>query len=950
MTPYQEFIALSRYSRWLEEKQRRETWPEITDRYLTYLTQSLKDNNKFNLKPHVEELRSSVLNLEVLPSMRAMMMAGPALDRCNVGAYNCAYLPIDSPRAFDECMYILMCGTGVGFSVERQYVSQLPIVNEHMEETSTAVVVEDTRAGWAKALRELISLLYSGRVPSWDLSKLRPVGARLKTTGGRSSGPQPLSDLFSFVVRAFKKASGRRLTSIECHDLMCKIGEVVVVGGVRRSALISLSNLSDDRMREAKMGEWYRDNPQRALANNSVCYTEKPDVSIFMKEWLSLYLSKSGERGIFNRVAAKKQAAKNGRRDTSIDFGINPCQPGFASVLTPNGIVTFDDINIGSTIWSGKQWTTVTNKVSTGNKQVFEYSTNAGRFIGTENHRVVQNGIKIEVKDAESIDVSVGPEYSLQRISNKQDIVDGWVFGNGSVHKASNNLVYLCLGEKDDVFHQLFNDFVIADRRKSFKTGWEVKTTITAGELPKTFNREVPLRFKRGSSHTIIGFLQGLYSANGSVCGNRVTLKASSKRVVIDVQEMLSSIGISSYITTNKATLVDFSNGSYTCKQSYDLNIGKDRFKFQFLIGFLHTSKQSKLACTPKVSNKAKTSFEIVEIKDLGFHDVYDITVEAEEHTYWTGGVLVSNCSEIILRPYQFCNLSEVVVRSTDTTETLIQKVKLATILGTLQATLTDFKYLRQVWKRNTEEECLLGVSLTGILDNWSLLNNEELLIQLKQIAVDTNKEWAKKLGINQSVSVTCVKPSGTVSQLVDSASGIHPRWSPFYIRTVRADNKDPMTALLKDQSIPNEPDVMSPDHVTVFSFPFKAPENALTRNDITALDHLNIWKLFQDNWCEHKPSITVNIKDAEWPEVQSWVWNNFDDISGIAFLPYDDHSYKQAPYQEITEEVYNKLMETFPQSIDFTKLSDYEKEDTTTSSQDLACSAGVCEIVDLVK
>lgn len=562
--------------------------------------------------------------------MRAMMMAGPALDRCNVGAYNCCYMPVDSPRSFDECMYILMCGTGVGFSIERQYISQLPIVNEHLEDSSTVIVAEDTRAGWAKALRELISLLYSGRVPSWDLSKLRPAGARLKTTGGRSSGPEPLNELFYFVSRTFKKASGRRLTSLECHDLMCKIGEVVVVGGVRRSALISLSNLSDERMREAKMGEWYRDNTQRALANNSVCYTEKPDVSVFMKEWLSLYQSKSGERGIFNRPAAKKQAAKNGRRDAAFDFGSNPC-------------------------------------------------------------------------------------------------------------------------------------------------------------------------------------------------------------------------------------------------------------------------------------------------------------------------------NEIILRPYQFCNLSEVVIRSTDTEEMLVRKVRLATILGTLQSSLTDFKYLRQVWKRNTEEERLLGVSLTGIMDNFTLLNDEPLLERLRLVTVAVNAELSAKLGINPSTAITCVKPSGTVSQLVDSSSGIHPRWSEYYIRTVRADNKDPLTQLMKDQGVPNEADQYSPKNVTVFSFPFASPTGSLSRKNFTAIEHLEVWKTFQDSWCEHKPSITVNIKDSEWPKVQAWVWENFDDISGVAFLPYDDHTYKQAPYQEITKEEYVKLFEAFPKEIDFTKLSEYEKEDQTTGTQDLACSAGSCEVVDLV-
>lgn len=630
ISQYQKFVALSRYSRWLDTEQRRETWEEVTERYLNYLLSAVEQKTGVSVALYKDNLKKGIVNLDVLPSMRAMMMAGPALERCNVGAYNCSYLPVDNVRAFDETMYILMCGTGVGFSVERQYVSQLPVVNEHLEDTSTVIIVEDSRSGWAKGLRELLSLLYAGRIPSWDLSKLRPAGAKLKTTGGRSSGPEPLDQLFRFFVLLFKRAAGRKLTSLECHDLMCKIGEVVVVGGVRRSALISLSNLSDDRMREAKSGQWWLENPQRALSNNSACYTERPDTQIFMKEWMSLYTSRSGERGIFNRVAAVKQALKNGRRKSDIEFGTNPC-------------------------------------------------------------------------------------------------------------------------------------------------------------------------------------------------------------------------------------------------------------------------------------------------------------------------------SEIILRPYQFCNLSEVVVRNTDDLERLKYKVRQATVLGTLQSVLTDFKYLRNIWKKNTEEERLLGVSLTGIMDNPTLIHRDDWQKELREVAVEVNKKLSEALGVPQSTAITCVKPSGTVSQLVDSASGIHPRWASYYIRTVRGDNKDPLTQLLISQGVPNEPDIMSPDHVTVFSFPQKAPEGAICRKDITALDHLNIWKDFQDNYCEHKPSVTINVKENEWLKVQSWVWDNFDSISGIAFLPYDDHVYKQAPYQEISRERYEEMVQTFPE-IDWSRLKDFEKEDHTSGLQDLACSAGVCEIVDLIK
>lgn len=625
MNSYQQFIALSRYARWLPNENRRETWDETVRRFITNVVEP-----KVQDKVIVNRLQLGIEFLEFLPSMRALMTAGPALDRCNVAAYNCSYLPVDSPRAFDETMYILMCGTGVGFSVEEQYVSKLPIVNEHFERSDSTIKVGDSKAGWARGLRELIGLLYSGQIPQWDLSAVRPSGARLETFGGRASGPEPLDSLFRFVTNVFTRAAGRRLTSLECHDIMCKIGEVVVVGGVRRSAMISLSNVNDVDMAKAKSGNWWQDNVQRALANNSACYTDKPSTGVFLHEWTNLYESGSGERGIFNRAASQRQAAKNGRRQSDIEFGTNPC-------------------------------------------------------------------------------------------------------------------------------------------------------------------------------------------------------------------------------------------------------------------------------------------------------------------------------SEIILRPYQFCNLTEVVVAPTDNLEVLKRKVELATILGTIQSTLTDFKYLRKIWQTNTEEERLLGVSLTGILDNlWLTKFSGNALEELRQHAVDVNRVWADKLGIPASTAITCVKPSGTVSQLVDAASGIHPRWSPFYLRSVRADNKDPLTEFLKHVGVPNEPDWTKPDNTTVFYFPQKAPEGALVRRDLSAIEHLEIWKRFQDQWCEHKPSITVNVRESEWVDVGAWVYKNFDSVSGVAFLPMDDHTYKQAPYQEITEDEYNEWMDKMPAEIDWTLLRNFETVDTTAGSQDLACSGGVCEVVDL--
>ena len=626
-TPYQQFIAKSRYARWLQDEGRREYWSETVQRYMDEVVGLSVDGDT------ATDLAGAILDLEVMPSMRAMMTAGPALHRDNTSGYNCSYLPVDDPKSFDEAMFILLCGTGVGFSVERQYVSKLPEVPDTLFDSETTVVVKDSKEGWAKSFRQVLSLLWAGEIPKWDVSKVRPAGARLKTFGGRASGPAPLVDLFNFAAATFKKAQGRKLTSLECHDLMCKIGQVVVVGGVRRSAMISLSNLSDDRMRSAKSGQWGKNEAQRALANNSVAYTEKPDIELFMKEWQALIESKSGERGIFNRVASQKKAAENGRRDPAWEFGTNPC-------------------------------------------------------------------------------------------------------------------------------------------------------------------------------------------------------------------------------------------------------------------------------------------------------------------------------SEIILRPYQFCNLTEVVVRATDTIDTLSEKVRLATILGTIQSTYTNFPYLRKVWQKNTEEERLLGVSLTGIMDNHLMtIDNaglEKTLEHLRSVAVSTNAEWADRLGIPQSAAITCVKPSGTVSQLVDSASGIHARHSEYYIRTVRGDNKDPLTSFMINRGIPSEPCVMKPDTTTVFSFPVKAPEGCVTRNDMSAVEQLQTWLTYQRHWCEHKPSVTITVRDEEWLEVGAFVYKHFDEMSGVSFLPHSDHTYQQAPYQECSREEYEKLAEKMPKSLDWTGLALYEKEDNTSGMQTMACSADSCEIVDI--
>jgi ribonucleoside-triphosphate reductase len=633
-TTYQEFIHLSRYSRWLPEEGRRETWDETVARYFDFFTEHLKETVNFDLTKSLrDELEQAVLGLRVMPSMRCVMTAGEALKRENIAGYNCSYVAVDRPQAFDEILYILMNGTGVGFSVERQYVNELPRIADEFHSTDTTITVADSKMGWAKALKELVGMLYIGQIPRWDLSKIRPAGAPLKTFGGRASGPEPLESLFNFTVTIFQNAAGRKLTSLEAHDVVCKIAEVVVVGGVRRSALISLSNLSDDRMRHAKSGQWWNENGQRALANNSACYSEKPDIGIFMDEWKALYDSKSGERGIFNRESAVWMASKNGRRNTEdYEFGTNPC-------------------------------------------------------------------------------------------------------------------------------------------------------------------------------------------------------------------------------------------------------------------------------------------------------------------------------SEIILRSKEFCNLSEVVVRTSDTRESLLEKVRLATILGTFQSTLVNFKYVSKSWRNNCEEERLLGVSLTGIMD-CKVTNGKgphgslpAVLKDLKAMAVQTNKEFAEKLGINQSVAVTCVKPSGTVSQLTDSASGIHARHNPYYIRTVRGDKKDPLTKMMVDQGFPVEDDVMNPSHTSVFSFPHKVDNGAVFRTDMTAIEQLELWKTYQECWCEHKPSVTISVKENEWLEVGAWVYENFNYMSGVSFLPFSEHTYKQAPYQDCTKEEYEILLDKMPEIVEWNKLAEYEQTDMTIGAQELACAAGFCEI-----
>lgn len=635
--PYRNFIAVSRYARWDEEKGRRETWKETVDRYVGFITNHIADRYgyKFDIVD-IEAIRKAILNHKVMPSMRALMTAGPALERENLAGYNCSFVAVDSPRAFDEALYVLMNGTGLGYSVTQEHVSKLPIINDEFFRTDTTIVVADSKLGWAKALKELVAMLYTGQIPMFDLSKVRPAGSRLKTFGGRASGPEPLRQVFDYFTETFRKSAGRKLTTLECHDLMCKIAECVVVGGVRRSAMISLSDLGDRQVAKAKTGEWWTANAQRSLSNNSAIYESKPDVETFLAEWSNLIESKSGERGIFNLESIRKHINSFGRRDASRVEGVNPCG-------------------------------------------------------------------------------------------------------------------------------------------------------------------EIPLR------------------ANG------------------------------------------------------------------------------------------------------------------------------------------LCNLTEVVIEENDTLDTVREKVRIATILGTFQSTLTNFKYVRKSWRENAEDERLLGVSMTGQFGNTLFNGSEgldrlaEVLDDLRQYAVEVNALYADALGINHAAAITTVKPSGTVSQLVKSSSGMHPWHSEYYLRSVRGSNNDPLTTFLKDSGIPGESDLMKPNDTTVLYFPTKAPEGSVFRNDLSALEHLEIWRVYRNHWTEHNPSVTISVKDEEWVDVAAWVYRNWEDVAGISFLPYSDHVYKQAPYQDITQEEYEAWLERMPNEIHWSLLSHYEQEDNTEGSSTLACSGDAgCEIVDI--
>lgn len=963
MNDYSKYIVTSRYSRFREDLGRRELWPETVDRLMDFWEEKfpelLGSTSSVETSNQKKELRDAIVGLEAMPSMRTLMTAGPALKRDPTAAFNCAYTTIESIRDFDEILYILMCGTGVGFSVESKYVNQLPNLPESFHKSDTIIVVPDSKIGWATSFKELLSLLWAGKVPQWDVSRVRPAGAPLKTFGGRASGPRPLVSLFMFAVEMMTKAAGRKLRPIECHDLVCKIAEIVVVGGVRRSALISLSDLGDEEMRNAKSGKWWETHPHRALANNSAVYENKPAFSVFFSEWKSLYESQSGERGIFNREASTAAVLKTGRRDPDWDFGTNPCCVSSETpILTKEGYQRIEDV-VGRDVevWNGEGWARVI-PYAAGEGQLQRVRLSDGTYLDcTENHRWVIDGEFVQTKDLKAgdkltkFDMPVVGEYGGD--TNNEAYSQGFYSGDGN-GGYEYSWVYI---PKYPCIPRLIGKVGEEDFSNSRRT-WKHGPMIDKTWVP--LNQSLDYR---------LSWLAGLLDADGSVTrdknGNGLQICSVENDFLFRLRLMLTTLGVRAKIVGGADAgfreMPDGRGGSknYYCQQTKRLLIGNTDTHHLMKLG-LKCERLEIHANPPQ-----RDARQFVRVSSVEWLDRYEMTYCFTEPKTGRGtfnGIVTGN-SEIILRPRQFCNLSEVVVREGDSLETLRRKVRIATILGTLQATLTDFRYLRREWQRNTEEEALLGVSLTGICDHPVLQSvvggvmltgneprpyqhTEDWLEELKHEAIKVNKEWAGRLGINPSASITCVKPSGTVSQAVDSASGMHARYSPFYIRSVRNDIKDPLCQFLIDQGVPHEPCFMKPNDQMVFFFPQRAPSNALCNKDVTAIQQMQLWLTYQRHWCEHKPSITVFYSDDEFLELGQFVWKNFDELSGVSFLPRSEHSYVQAPYQEVTENEYLAAVAKMPKNIDWEILYLYDRgQDNTEGTQTLACTGNNCDL-----
>jgi len=945
---YQSFIAISRYARWDNESSRREFWPETTMRYCDFFDK--KFAGRFT-DVIMKELHAAITNLDVMPSMRALMTAGEALARENLAGYNCSYVAINSKRAFAEALYVLMCGTGVGFSCERQEIQHLPEIPDVLKECQDTLVVGDSKEGWAKAFRKLISCLYEGDIPKIDYSHIRPAGSRLKTFGGRASGPEPLRKLFAYTVQAFQKAKGRKLNSLEVHDLMCMIGEIVVVGGVRRSALISLSNLSDKRMQEAKSGQWWLTHSHRQLANNSVAYTEKPGVEIFMEEWLSLIKSKAGERGIFNRVAAHRQAVRWGRRSKEHAYGVNPCLAGDTLVLVPGrgyrriaelAGLTADVVNQEGNVVSG------VFEMTSPASRLYEVELSNGAVISaTRYHNFVNaQGEKVPVSElTHGMELmSVNAFGMFGEVSRAEDAyLDAWLIADGTWYNNPGSSKLYLYGDKRRHAGSFAIDFK--------ENGGRLVGYLPGKALPD--KQHVPDYVLAGTQETVLSFVRGALESDGhlgeTAKGWTMQFTSIHRSFLQDLQALLRLLGARGKIALSHEAadklMPDGRGGEalYSCKDCYRLTISNPMAVIQYL--YPELVKRGVYVKEERVFVEAVTPTHRIA-------PVYCAGVE-ETNSFALPWVVSGNCGEIILRDKQLCNLTEVVVRATDDLASLKNKVRLATIMGTLQSTLTNFGFVSDVWARNTAEERLLGVSLTGIYDNAVMSGKhgekvlKEWLNTLREYAREVNKEWADMLDIPPATAITCVKPSGTVSQLVDSASGIHPRHAQFYLRTVRLDKKDALYNFLKDQGVYCEDEKSRPDSTAVFYFPIKAPDGATTRHDIAAIDHLKLWSLYQQEWCEHNPSITVDVQEDEWFKVGAWVYENFDSVCGVTFMPTSDHIYEQAPYIEVTETDFDQWVATHPMPvIDWSLLSNYEKEDNTTGMQTLACTGNSCELV----
>lgn len=955
---------------------RRETWTESVDRYFDFMLKHLKE--KFGYTPDgrlVIDLINAVKHLDIVPSMRAMMTAGPALEIENIAGYNCSYLPIDDPAAFSETLYILMNGTGVGYSVEDKYVKHLPRIPEILHAPEIEIVVGDSKLGWATAYKALLKYLWEdGKIPSYDLSQIREAGSRLKTFGGRASGPEPLKELFDYTIDLFWCNQGQKLQPIQVHDLMCKIASVVVVGGVRRSAMIALSDIFDLDMAKAKTGEWWKTHPHRALANISAVYNEDTKYKEFAAEWDNLVSSGSGERGIFNRHAAQKQASRWGLRDSLIDYGTNPCASYDTRLLTHDGLKKIGELaEAGGTfrVYNGNGDYTESYAWKTGTKTVYRITLSNGMQIDlTDNHVIEVMEKKFPSHDTYTKpeertvgDLSVGDkirpfmgsgwEGGVQ-VDPKMATALGILFGDGYFHKASGNELFIKTQEPEILEHlgTCFSVEQSSENVYRVRGAWEVMEEF--GFEPVTIpDRQIPEAVFSWSVDAVCGFLRGLFSANGGAMPkhNRIDLKSVNLDMLRDVQRLLSALGFNSYITTNKAQMIEWPNGTYESRESYDLNIaGAAQYQwFQRAIGFVHEHKS-----IPPVGDvatvRAPRCVEVVAIEEIGEQDVYDFH-ESVTHWGWANGFKIHNCGEIILRPHQFCNLSEVIIREDDSLKNLEKKVYLATVLGTWQATLTDFKFLRPIWKRNTEEERLLGVSLTGIFGNRltnSLTTPAKDFAELNSVAWEANRQESELIGIQPSAAICTIKPSGTVSQLSNVSSGIHPWHARHYIRTIRADIKDPLAQLMVDSGVPYEPDAMNPDTTLVFSFPIKAPDMAITRDKITAVNHLELWLAYRRYWCDHNPSVTVSVRPEEWDEVREWVWEHLDEVTGVTFLPYEEHTYQQAPYQTVTYSEWRAMELSFPR-VRWSDLHFYELSDSSAGSQTLACGVGGCDDADLV-